>query len=115
MLIEQDYEKLKSTFIDSQRLFDKLNHVANQAEELEYDESGLYGDEEETLKRHWLKLSAKIVDALSTALSEYSIELKDMLSLDSRVLSLNLIKDESISEIKVDYSEDGAISIMQVS
>jgi len=115
MLIEQDYEKLKSSFIDSQRLFDKLNNVANQAEELDYDESGLYADEEETLQRHWLKLSAKIVDALSTALGDYSIALKEMASLDSRVLNLNLKKDENLSEIKVDYSENGAISIVQVS
>ena len=115
MLIEEDYEKLKLSFIDSQRLFDKLNRVANQAEELEYDESGMYAEEEETLQRHWLKLSAKIVDALSDALNEYTIELKDMISLESRELNLNLIKAENVSEIKVDYSEDGAISISQVS
>ncbi|QFR49011.1 hypothetical protein FJR48_04440 [Sulfurimonas lithotrophica] len=115
MLIEEDYEKLKLSFIDSQRLFDKLNRVADQAEELEYDESGMYAEEEETLQRHWLKLSAKIVDALSDALNEYTIELKDMISLESRELNLNLIKAENVSEIKVDYSEDGAISISQVS
>lgn len=115
MLIEEDYEKLKLSFIDSQRLFDKLNRVADQAEELEYDESGMYAEEEETLQRHWLKLSAKIVDALSDALNEYAIELKDMISLESRELNLNLIKAENVSEIKVDYSEDGAISISQVS
>lgn len=115
MLIEDDYEKLKSSFIDSQRLFDKLNRVANQADELEYDESGLYADEEETLKRHWLKLSAKIVDALSETLDQYEIELKNMLALNSTELNLKLIKDDSSSEIKVDYSENGAISIMQIS
>ena len=115
MLIEEDYEKLKISFVDSQRLFDKLNNVANQADELEYDESGMYADEEETLQRHWLKLSAKIVDALGESLNEYAIELKDMVSLESRELNLNFIKDEEVSEIKVDYSEDGAVSIMQVS
>lgn len=115
MLIESDYEKLKLSFVDSQRLFDKLNHVADQADELEYDESGMYAEEEETLQRHWLKLSAKIVDALSSSLSDYAIELRDMISLESRELNLNLIKDESVSEIKVDYSEDGAISITQIS
>lgn len=115
MLIEEDYEKLKTSFVDSQRLFDKLNHVANQADDLEYDESGMYGEEEDTLKRHWLKLSAKIVDALSESLGEYSIELHDMISLERRELHLNLIKDDIVSEIKVDYSEDGAISILQVS
>jgi uncharacterized protein YdcH (DUF465 family) len=115
MLVEEDYEKLKASFVESQRLFDKLNRVANQADELEYDESGLYADEEETLKRHWLKLSSKIVDSLSESLDGYSIELKNMLALNSRELNINLIKDDITSEIKVDYSEDGAISIMQIS
>ncbi len=115
MLTEQEYETLKSSFIDSQRLFDKLNHVANQADELVYDESGMYAEEESTLQRHWLKLSAKIVDALSTVLDGYVIELKDMVSLESRELNLNLIKDDNISKIKVDYSENGAISIVQES
>ena len=115
MLIDDDYEKLKLSFIDSQRLFDKLNRVANQAGELVYDESGFYGEEEETLQRHWLKLSTKIVDALSESLDGYSIELKDMLSLENRELNMNLIKDGEISEIKVDYSEDGSINIIQIS
>jgi hypothetical protein len=115
MLIEEDYDKLKISFVDSQRLFDKLNNVANQADELDYDESGMYVDEEETLQRHWLKLSAKIVDALGSSLDEHSIELKSMTQLHNRELNLKLIKDDSASEIKVDYSEDGAISITQVS
>jgi hypothetical protein len=114
MLIEDDYEKLKISFVDSQRLFDKLNHVAKQAIELDYDESGMYIDEQTTLERHWLKLSAKIVDALGSSLDEYSIELKNMKELDNTELNLKLIKDDNISEIKVDYREVGAISIIQV-
>ncbi|WP_373070503.1 hypothetical protein [Sulfurimonas sp.] len=115
MLIEEDYEKLKMSFIDSQRLFNKLNNVANQADELEYDESGMYAEEEDTLKRHWLKLSVKIVDALDGVLDGYSVELKSMISINERELNLKLIKDDNVSEIKVDYSEDDAISIIQVS
>ncbi len=115
MLIEEDYEKLKTSFVESQRLFDKLNRVSKQADELEYDESGLYAEDEDILKRHRLKLSSKIVDTLSESLDGYSIELKKMLELNSRELNLSLVKDNSISEIKVDYSEDGAISILQIS
>ena len=115
MLIKEDYEKLKSSIIESQRLFDKLNRVANQADELVYDESGFYGEEEDTLKRHWLKLSSKIVDALSESLDGYAIELKKMQELNSRELNLNFVKEDSISEIKVDYSKDGAVSIFQIS
>ncbi len=115
MLNESDYEILKSSFVDSQRLFDKLNRVANQANELEYDESGLYSDDEEVYERHWLKLSSKIIDALSNSLDTHSVELLKNSKLDIRELTINLIKDDESSRVVVDYSEDGAISISQVS
>ncbi|NPA59388.1 MAG: hypothetical protein GXO30_02815 [Epsilonproteobacteria bacterium] len=115
MLNDKDYDTLKSNFIDSQRLFDKLNRVANQVSELDYDESGLYLDDEEMYERHWLKLSSKIVDGLSTSLSGFSIELMKNSSLDKRELTLNLKKDDEESKIVVDYSKDTEISISQVS
>ena len=115
MLLEDDYEVLKSSFVESQRLFDKLNRVCTQAKELDYDESGLYQDEEERLERHWLKLSSKIVDALSTSLDSYRIELLKKSSLEDSELKFNLSKDDEISKILVDYSEDGALSITQLS
>ncbi len=115
MLNENDYEILKESFVESQRLFDKLNRVANQARDINYDSLGLYLEEEETYKRHWLTLSSKIVDALSTALEGYKIELLHNKDLEMRDLTLNLYKDELLSQIKVDYSEDGSLSILQMS
>ncbi|MBU0721240.1 hypothetical protein KJ877_07855 [bacterium] len=115
MLIADDYEILKSSFIDSQRLFDKLNRVADQVSELEYDESGLFLDQEETYERHWLKLSSKIVDALSSSLKNYNIELLKNKSLTQRTLTFNLSKDKELSKIHVDYSENGSLSISQMS
>lgn len=115
MLNNEDYNSLKNSFIDSQRLFDKLNNVANQADELEFDESGMYAEEETTLQRHWLKLSAKIVDGLSQSLDGFSIELVDANALEQRHLEMNLIKDDINSKVSVDYSQDGEISISQIS
>ena len=114
MLLEEDYEILKESFIESQRLFDKLNHVCTQAKELDY-ESGLYQDEEERLERHWLKLSSKIVDGLSLAMDKYNIELLKNSSLEDSELKFNMSKDDETSKIVVDYSEDGALSITQLS
>ena len=115
MINEDDYEVLKGSFVDSQRLFDKLNIVANNVENLDFDESGLYHDDEEMFQRHWLKLSSKIVDALDNALDGYNIELLKNELLEQRELTFNLIKDEVKSKIKVDYSEDGSLSISQIS
>ncbi|MFA6196375.1 MAG: hypothetical protein WC656_07000 [Sulfurimonas sp.] len=116
MLNENDYEVLKKSFVESQRLFDKLNRVANQAADINYDSLGLYLEEEETCKRHWLTLSSKIVDALSHSLDGYNIELLKNKDLELRELTLNLHKEEeNSSQIKVDYSEDGSLSILQMS
>lgn len=115
MLLEENYEILKDSFIESQRLFDKLNHVSVQAKEIDYDESGLYQDEEERLERHWLKLSSKIVDGLSNSMDGYNIELLSNDSLEASELKFNIIKEDEVSKILVDYSEDGALSITQLS
>jgi uncharacterized protein YdcH (DUF465 family) len=115
MLLEENYEILKDSFIESQRLFDKLNHVSVQAKEIDYDESGLYQDEEERLERHWLKLSSKIVDGLSNSMDGYNIELLNNDSLEASELKFNIIKEDEVSKILVDYSEDGALSITQLS
>lgn len=115
MLNEENYNSLKSSFVQSQRLFDKLNRVANQYEEIEHDESGYSMEDEEMLQRHWLKLSSKIVDALGSSLEQHSIELLKNTRLDVRVLTLNLNSEDEISKIAIDYSEDGAISITQIS
>ena len=115
MLNEEEYNNLKESLIDSQRLFDKLNRVANQSEDIEHDESGYSLDDEEVLQRHWLKLSSKIIDALGTALDSHNIELMKNETLNLRELTINLIKEDQESKIVVDYSEDGALSISQIS
>ncbi len=115
MLVEEDYIILKDSFIKSQRLFDKLNVVASNVEKMDFDESGLYLDDEEMYERHWLKLSSKIVDGLDISLDDYAIELLKNDSLEKRELTFNLIKDNNKSKVKVDYSEDGSLSILQIS
>jgi len=115
VLNDNDYIVLKNSFIESQRLFDKLNIVANEACEIEYDESGFYCEDEERVQRHWLKLSSKIVDALSYDLESYKIELLKNKNLETRELSINLVKEYETSKILVDYSKDSTISITQIS
>ena len=115
MINEDDYKVLKSSFVDSQRLFDKLNTVANNVEKMEFDESGLYHEDEEMYERHWLKLSSKIVDALDESLDGYNIELVKNDNLEMRELTFNLIKEDEKSRIKVDYSDNEELNIIQVS
>ncbi|RLA70780.1 MAG: hypothetical protein DRG30_08970 [Epsilonproteobacteria bacterium] len=115
MLNDDEYEKLKQSFIKSQRLFNKLGKVTRDVENIDYDESGLYQDDEDICHRHWMKLSSKIVDALSVDLEDFTIELLQNDTLDIKELSFNLKNSEQISKIKVDFSENDAISIKQIS
>ncbi len=115
MLNEDNYEILKSSFVESQRLFTKLAGVADSIANIDYDESGLYQEEEEMYERHWLKLSSKIVDAVSGELQDFSIELLKNSDLEIKELRFNLKDSENISKIYVDFSNEESISITQVS
>lgn len=115
MLNQQDYELLKENLGNYQRIFEKLNRVADQFHTIEYDESGFCLEEEETLKRHWLKLGMKIIEGLYKVFTEYTIELLKNKGMDERKLTIVFSKDESKSELHIDYSESGALSISQIS
>ena len=115
MIKEDDYEILKNSLVESKRLFSKLNIVADNIVNLDYDESGLYQDEEEKYERHWIKLSSKVVDAIQESLSDYTIELLKNESLEQRELTINLINNEVKSKIKIDYSESDSLNITQIS
>ena len=115
MLKEEEYEILKNSFSESQRLFNKLLKVAKSAASIDYDESGLYHEEEETYERHWLKLSSKIVNSLSESLGGFNVELLQNDSLEMKELYFNLENSDTVSKISVDYSQDDSISITQIS
>ena len=115
MLKEEEYEIIKNNFADSQRLFNKLLQVAKNAAEVDYDESGLYQEEEEMYQRHWLTLSSKIVNSLSGSLDHFTIELLKNDSLETKELRFNLKEGDSVSKINVDYSQNDSISITQIS
>lgn len=115
MLDNDKYELLKESLLESQRLFNKLAIVAKEVEEFEYDESGLYREEEEKHQRHWRKLSSKIVDNMGGKLPEFTIELLENKTLDIKELKFNLKSEESISKIVVKFSQDDSITVSQIS
>ena len=115
MLENNEYEILKESFINSQRLFQKLAIVCDNIANLDYDESGFYYEEEEMYIRHWKKLSGKIIDALSDVLSGYDIELLENKTLELKELTINLSKDGIKSKIFINYSEIDTLNIVQIS
>lgn len=115
MLENNEYNNLKDSFIESERLFVKLANVSDSFSNIDYDESGLYHEDEEMYKRHWLKLSSKIVDALSESLQEHDIELLESKNLELKELTLNLIKNDVVSKININFDEIDSIKITQIS
>jgi hypothetical protein len=115
MLDTNDYELLKESFIDSQGLFTKLRTVIYNASNIEYDGTGMYADEEEMYTRHRGTLSSKIILKLSSALDEHTIKLQTNNDLSLNELILNLQKNDVNSVIKVDFSEEGSLNILQLS
>lgn len=115
MLDTNDYELLKESFIASQRLFTKLRVVIENANNIEYDESGFYFDEEKMYARHKAKLSSKIFDELCLALDTYIIEIVSSDDISLRELTFNLNKNNSVSTIKVDFSQEDSLNIIQLS
>ena len=55
------------------------------------------------------------MDALSASLDTCSVELLKNDTLEKRELTINLLKEDESSKVVVDYSEDGALSISQIS
>jgi hypothetical protein len=115
MLEPNDYELLKKSFIESQRLFAKLRTVIYNASNIEYDGSGFYADEEEMYARHRAKLSEKIMLELSIVLEEYVVQLQINRDLSLYELIFNLQKKDVSSVIKVDFSEEESLNILQLS
>jgi len=115
VLENNEYNNLKDSFIESERLFVKLAKVSDNIANIDYDESGFYHEDEEMYKRHWLKLSSKIVDALSESLQGHDIELLESKNLELKELTLNLIKDDVVSKINVNFDEIDSIKIIQIS
>jgi len=115
MLNEEDYNVVKESFKESQRLFNKLGVVAQKVLDHYLVDEGLEDEDRERYDRNWHTLSRKIVDHLSEKLQGYSIELLKYSSLDETELKLNLIKDEEVTKIVVDYEEENELRITQLS
>lgn len=115
MLQTNDYEIVKENLISSQRLFEKLRTVIYNASNLDYDGNGFYGEQEKVHERHKKILSLKILDALSIALEAFTVNLIDQKNASLYELLFDIKSDITNSLIKVDFSEENSLNIVQLS
>jgi len=112
---KEQLEQAKEIFQENEHLFAKLHKVGRQYEEIDFDESGLYEEDEERTLRHWNKLTAKLAEALQRGLedAEVSVEKCDdpaKYTVSFTITSKEGDKEES-SGLRIDYSNEGEISI----
>jgi len=115
MLNEDDYKFVQESCVESQRLFNKLWRVADKVLHHQLVDEGLDDEDRETYERHWLKLSTKVVDAISEKLEGYNIELLKNSSLEEPVIYLNFIKEDDVSRLKIEYRGENEITLTQIS
>ncbi len=111
-------EQIKEVLGDNERLFTKLHKVAKQYEAIDFDESGLYQDEEDIVVGRWHKLSNKIHTALESSLESTEVKIINVLSPENYLLSLEFNpedEEEHAFALLINYEKEGEISILKES
>ncbi len=112
---EEVLKQTKEIFRQNEHLFAKLHKVGRQYEEIDFDESGLYEEDEERTLRHWNKLTEKLAAALQSGLEEIEVAVKKCMDPAeykvSFIFTSNDGEDKRSDTVKVDYSNEGEISI----
>ncbi len=105
------FTQLKELLVESEHLFTKLRKTGLQYENIDFDESGLYDDEEETALRHWDKLSSKIANHLNEYVEDYAVTRLSSQSPDNYSVSFQILQNEAIHTITVNYNNEKELLI----
>ncbi len=108
---EELFEQLTSLLIENERLFSKLRRTAEQYKNIDFDESGLYDDEEEAALRHWNILSSKIAQHLNDNVEDYTVRRFKIDSPEYYSVSFEISNEEESHKIAVSYLNEGELSI----
>jgi len=112
LILPEISEALKETLSQQEHLFEKLKMVAAQYDAIDFDESGLYFEQEAAVKRRWEKLSSKIALALEACEGVEKVALAQTLLPDQRrvgfVITMN---EEASAEMMIDYAPDERIEV----
>lgn len=110
-------DSVKELFGTEERLFNKLHKVGRNYESIDFDESGLYEEQEEAAYRHWKTLTTKLAVALHGALEAQQVSVKKCKDpAEYRVTFTITLDDEeaSVAAFEVGYENEGEITIIQL-
>ena len=112
---EELFEQIKELLSENEYLFTKLHKVGKQYEDIDFDESGLYEEEEEIILGRWNKLSSKIEANLNDNLEDIDVKVAKKSSPQHYMLKLKFVakEDEEALSLDIGYSKIGEISILK--
>lgn len=106
------FQQIKEIFNNCQHLFAKLHSVGQEYEMIDFDESGLYEEDEERVCRHWDKLTTKLSEALREGLEGTVVSVRKNPDPGSYMVIFDITKGETETcRLDVDYSRIGQIAI----
>jgi hypothetical protein len=111
MVDQEIYDEIKEALVASERLFSKLHKVGCQYEAIDFDESGLYAEEEEKVIGRWSKLAKKLDDELNETVQNSKIAIKKRLLPDQYQITLQVTSESEPFEIEIDYSKAEELSL----
>ncbi len=112
MIAPEITDALKEALATQEHLFEKLKMVAAQYDAIDFDESGLYFEQEAAVKGRWEKLSSKIACALEACDGVEKVALAQILLPDQRKVGFVItLSAEANMEMIIDYAQDECIEV----
>jgi hypothetical protein len=104
-------QEIKERLSECERLFVKLRQTGHNYENIEYDESGFYEDDETTALRHWDKLSSKVAQYLDENIESCRISRDDVQTPDRYCIILTIEEEDKTHLLRVNYSNEDELLI----
>jgi hypothetical protein len=105
------FDAVKECLIENERLFTKLRATGMQYESIDFDESGLYEEEEQTVLRHCNTLSNKIIQSLNETVEACTFKRIAQQTPNDYLLSFEICNDDITYQIHVNYKDEEALII----
>ncbi len=112
---DETYDTVKSILAENERLFMKLQRVAEEYDAIEFDESGFYIEKEQRCERHWETLARKVAEALQEGVEGIDIRVLKNSAPNIRSVSFDITAGEGdareTTRLSVDYAAEGSLAI----
>ena len=112
--VDEEYERFKNALADCEHLFQKLHRIGLQYEAIDFDESGLYREQEAKVLGRWEKLVQKLCDALSVKMQECRVMPHQNKMPDAYCVSMDIKCTETETfRVRIDYADIEGLKLLK--